>query len=313
MTDLLNGRKIMYTVNGSKILSSLPSTHPQYSPINEMSPLRFKHGQLNDITKFVFFITKITALKFSTLVSLPSSPNPSTHPGPAMVLFSIRSDVAPQLSVQVEAKSEGKSDKKESRDPRSRDPRRKNKTDDKKDGKTDKKQDVVAPAPPIIRDETVKSSKDKKDRSPSRKSSSHKKSSSGSSKSSKSSSHSSSKNTSSSSSKSSSNSSSRSKEEKENAAVKTEKLESNSRKRTRDAEVSLSPSPTGEGRISPLPAPPLGRIPKVSRTSGTGGSFGDSLTSMDTQESDKKRGNKRPGSGKVSPLPDKRTKSLFIE
>ena len=206
---------------------------------------------------------------------------------------------------------EAKSDKKESRDPRSRDPRRKNKTDDK-ESKADKKQDVTAPAPPIIRDETVKSSKDKdkKDRSPSSKShKSDSKKSSSSKSSTKSSSHSKS---SSSSSKSSSNSSSRSKDEKENTVVKKEKVDIASRKRTRDADVSLSPSPTREGgRISPLPPPPQSRIPKVSRT---GGSFGDSLSSMDTQESDKKRGNKRPGTGgKVSPPPDKRSKSLFIE
>ena len=205
---------------------------------------------------------------------------------------------------------EAKSDKKESRDPRSRDPRRKNKTDDK-ESKADKKQDVTAPAPPIIRDETVKSpkDKDKKDRSPSSKSNKSDSKKSSSSKSFKSRSHSKS---SSSSSKSSSNSSSRSKDEKENTVVKKEKVDIASRKRTRDADVSLSPSPTREGgRISPLPPPPQSRIPKVSRT---GGSFGDSLSSMDTQESDKKRGNKRPGTGgKVSPPPDKRSKSLFIE
>ena len=213
----------------------------------------------------------------------------------------------------MEAKSESKSEKRESRDPRSRDPRRKNKTEDKKDVKAEKKQDVTAPAPPIIRDETVKASKEKKDRSPSRKSSTNKSDSkkSSSSKSSKSSSHSSSK---SSSSKSSSNNSSRSKEEKENTAVKAEKIDPSNRKRTRDSEVSLSPSPTRDGRISPLPPPSqnLGRIPKVGRTSG--GSFGDSLASMDTQESEKKRGNKRPGSGgKISPPPEKRNKPLFIE
>ena len=167
----------------------------------------------------------------------------------------------------------------------------------------------MLPAPPIIRDETVKSfkDKDKKDRSPSSKSHKSDSKKSSSSKSSKSSSHSKS---SSSSSKSSSNSSSRSKDEKENTVVKKEKVDIASRKRTRDADVSLSPSPTREGgRISPLPPPPQSRILKV-----TGGSFRDSLSSLDTQESDKKRGIKRPGTGgKVSPPPDKRSKSLFIE
>ena len=98
--------------------------------------------------------------------------------------------------------------------------------------------------------------------------------------------------------------------------MKTEKMDHTNRKRLRDSEVSLSPSPTRDGRISPLPPPSqtLGRIPKVGRTSGTGGSFGDSLSGMDTQESDKKRGNKRPGTGgKVSPPPEKRSKPLFIE
>ena len=168
----------------------------------------------------------------------------------------------------------------------------------------------MLPAPPIIRDETVKSfkDKDKKDRSPSSKShKSDSKKSSSSKSSTKSSSHSKS---SSSSSKSSSNSNSRPKDEKENTVVKKEKVDIASRKRTRDADVSLSPSPTREGgRISPLPPPPQSRILKV-----TGGSFGDSLSSLDTQESDKKRGIKRPGTGgKVSPPPDKRSKSLFIE
>merc|ERR1719431_1306870 len=193
---------------------------------------------------------------------------------------------------------------------------RKNKNEEKKEVKPEKKADVTPPAPPMIRDETSKASKEKKDKSPSksdsRKSSSSHKSDS---KKSSSSSSSSSKTKSSSSSKSSS-SKSRSKEEKENTTVKTDKNEQANRKRLREAEVSLSPSPTRDGRISPLPPPSqsLGRIPKVGKNSSHGGT--DSQSSMDTQESDKKRGNKRPGAGAGKgspPPPEKRSKPLFVE
>ena len=76
---------------------------------------------------------------------------------------------------------------------------------------------------------------------------------------------------------------------------------SDSRKRVREND-SLPGSPEKGGRIEPLPQPDqsLGRIPKVKR--------GD--------DGEKKRGNKRPGSSqgqKVSPVPDKKPKPLFIE
>ena len=176
-------------------------------------------------------------------------------------------------------------EKPESRDPRSsRDPRRKGPSNEKKDVKVEKKSEVNTSRDP--------ESKSKKDRSPSGKSTkSDSKKSSSSSKSTSSSSKSSSK--------SNSKSSSKAKEE---APFKPD-----SRKRVRENELSpASGSPKEkEGRISPLPPPVhgLGRIPKVKRGS----------SELQESQGDKKRGKRGGSGGKVSPIPEKKSKPLFIE
>ena len=77
------------------------------------------------------------------------------------------------------------------------------------------------------------------------------------------------------------------------------------RKRARESE-SVPGSPEKGGRIEPLPQPDqsLGRIPKVKRGSGP----------IKSDDGERKRGNKRPGSGQVQRVsPEKKPKPLFIE
>ena len=78
------------------------------------------------------------------------------------------------------------------------------------------------------------------------------------------------------------------------------KDDKDSRKRARENESSPG-SPEKEGRISPLPQPDhsLGRIPKVKRGNNV--------------KSEEKRGSKRAGFQRVSPVPEKKPKPLFIE
>ena len=147
---------------------------------------------------------------------------------------------------------------------------------EKNEAKVEKKSDIST---------SRETDRSKKDRSPSSKAKSDSKKGSSNSKSS-----------SSKSSKSSSKSGSKGKDDKSDSVSK-----SDTRKRAREND-SLPGSPDKGGRIEPLPQPDpsLGRIPKVKRS----------------DDGEKKRGNKRPGSGqgqKVSPVPEKKPKPLFIE